>query len=144
MFANSTWIFNCNYRHSIQIITVGMLHDRVSDAGEHPCLTLKGWNSRIFLAYMDHCLEEQLRRNAESGKHDPELVLAMNATRALLLWFCKQESAHVLYLTEQEAIDISMAADTYLEFAEALARFASQNGCVRWKILPKHHVLRLI
>ena len=120
-----------------------MLHDRTTDAGEHPCLTLKGWNSRVFLAYMDHCIEEQLRRNAMSEKHDPELVLAMSATRALLLWFCKQESAHELYLTEEEAIAISSSADTYLEYAEALARFASSNKLMRWKILPKHHELWL-
>ena len=131
-------------RHSVQTITTGMLHDRSSDAGDHACLTLKAWNGRIFLAYLDHCLNHQLESNQASGRHDPELVLATVATRSLLLWFCEQEGAHKRYLTEEQARTIHRHGIQYLQYAEALSQHASGNNLLRWKVLPKHHDSRLI
>ena len=116
-----------------------MLHDSTSDAGDHPVLTLKAWNSRVWLAYMDHCLEKQLEKNRVSGTQDREMLVAMVATRNLLLWFCEQEAAHRLYLTESQAEVIHGHAMEYLKYAESLAQYASSAGTLRWKILPKHH-----
>ena len=116
-----------------------MLHDFASDAGDHPVLTLKAWNSRIWLAYMDHCMEKQLEKNQAAGVQDREVLLAMAGTRSLLLWFCEQEAAHRLYLTETQATAIHGHACEYLKYAQALALHASGAGVLRWKILPKHH-----
>ena len=123
-------------------ITAGMLHDRGSDAGDHACLTLKAWNGRVFLAYLDCCLNQQLQSNQASGRHDPELILATVATRSLLLWFCEQEGSHRRYLTEGQAETIHRHGIQYLQHAAALAKHASSNNLLRWKVLPKHHVSR--
>ena len=116
-----------------------MLHDSTTDAGDHPVLTLKAWNSRIWLAYMDHCIEKQLEKNQAAGVQDREMLLAMAATRNLLLWFCEQEAADQLYLTESQAATIHAHACEYLKYAQALAQYASAAGALQWKILPKHH-----
>ncbi|CAE7468247.1 unnamed protein product [Symbiodinium microadriaticum] len=125
--------------HSINTITPGMLHDSTSDAGDHPVLTLKAWNSRVWLAYMDHCMGQQHETNLAAGIQDREMLLAVAATRNLLLWFCEQEAANQLYLTESEAETIYKHAMEYLKYAQALAQHASDAGVLRWKILPKHH-----
>ena len=116
-----------------------MLHDSTSDAGDHPVLTLKAWNSRVWLAYMDHCMGQQHETNLAAGIQDREMLLAVAATRNLLLWFCEQEAANQLYLTESEAETIYKHAMEYLKYAQALAQHASDAGVLRWKILPKHH-----
>ncbi|CAE7369126.1 RE2 [Symbiodinium sp. CCMP2592] len=125
--------------HSIQTITPGMLHDSTTDAGDFPVLTLKAWNSRIWLAYMDHCIEKQLWKNHAAGVQDREMVLAGAATRNLVLWFCEQEAADRFYLTESQAATIHRHACEYLKYAQALAKHASGAVVLQWKILPKHH-----
>ena len=91
----------------------------------------------MFAIYLDVCAQDQVQRNQT---HDPELLLAAMASRALVLWYLLQEKANKIYLTVVEAANIAENGWTYLRTVTALARFASLNGILRWKILPKHHV----
>ena len=126
-------------RHSICTITVGMLRDRSSDAGDHPCLTLKAWNTRVFAIYLDVCLQQQLAADKAAGHSDVELLLAAVASRALVLWFLDQEKAHNRFLTPEQASCIAGHGWKYLETLAALATWATSRSVLRWKILPKHH-----
>ena len=119
------------------ILTPGMLRDRTAESGSHACLTLKAWNTRVFLVFLDHVFQEHLANH--DGANDVELLLAAASTKSLTLWFLEQETANRRFLSAAEARSIAGHGMEYLGFIEALARCATQNGILRWKLLPKHH-----
>ena len=116
-----------------------MLRDRTADSGSHACLTLKAWNTRVFLVFLDHVFQEYLASHPHESANDVELLLAASATKSLTLWFFEQEAADRRFLSLAEAQSIAGHGMRYLGFVEALARFATANGILRWKLLPKHH-----
>ena len=128
-------------RHSVPIITAGMLRD--ADAGDHVCLTLKAWNIRVLLAYLDVCLLKQLQLD-EAANREPhaEVLLAACATRELVYWFLEQEAADRRYLLPEQARSICNHGDEYLKYAEKLSIYASTHSILRWKVLPKMHAAR--
>ena len=74
-------------RHSVPWLTVGMMHD--ASAGAYACLTLKAYNGRIFLGFLNACLSALVSKGTASA----EVSLAALATRTLLHWFHVQETA---------------------------------------------------
>ena len=120
------------------IITTGMLRDPGSETGNHACLTLKAWNTRVFAVYLNECLVDCLATHPGASDSDPELLLAAAATRSLVLWFLEQEKGQ-RFLTAAEASAIAEHGRNYLQLVEALARHATQHRILRWKLLPKHH-----
>ena len=116
-----------------------MLHDRSSEAGSHANLTLKAWNTRVFMAYLNECLASYISENRVSAGSDLELLLAASGTRSMVLWFWEQERANRRFLTLAQAESIAGHGWEYLKTVSALARDATANGRLRWKIIPKHH-----
>ena len=116
-----------------------MMRDK-SEAGEHCCLTLKAWNTRVFLAFLEVRLRQQIQRDETAGRDvNPELLFASLATFELVSWFLKQEEADRRYLRPEQAAAISKHGHNYLKYIQNLSRFAAANALLRWKILPKHH-----
>ena len=117
-----------------------MLRDK-SEAGEFSYLSLKAWNTRLFLAFLEGCLRQQLQHDEMAGRapSNPELILASLATYELVSWFLRQEEADRRYLLPEQAAAIARHGDNYLKYLQNLSRLASANFLLRWKVLPKHH-----
>lgn len=58
-------VWNKHYlRHSQGYLTAGMLH-----AGEgYPCLTIKAWNGRLLVIFLDRCLRAYLQSKRDAGE----------------------------------------------------------------------------
>ena len=73
-------------RHSQGYLTAGMLH-----AEGHPCLTIKAWNGRLMIIFLDRCLRGYLQSVRESGS-TPVLKLLLHQlllvqfVLGLMLW----------------------------------------------------------
>ena len=68
--------------------------------------------------------------------------MASTGCSSLCTWFDKSERCG-RYLTKDEAAEIGHAGRVYLSMCEQLARHAARTNTVRWKLVPKHHVLWL-
>ena len=87
-------------RHSVGWITTGMMHDTAT--GSYACLTLKAYNGRLFVAFLDVCLASHISSTAAPT---PECKMAKSCTEALMLWFGQQENAP-RFLTDQTPANI--------------------------------------
>ena len=92
----------------------------------------------MFLVYLYESLNKYLEDNPAAGNSDAELLMATAASRSLVLWYSEQERA-ARYLTAAEAASIAEHGWNYLRLVEALARQATRDCILRWKLLPKHH-----
>ena len=103
-------------RHSQGYLTVGMLH-----AEGFPCLTIKAWNGRLFLIFLDICLSSQIDTLKQAGQQPGvELLHASLVTRCLCSWFDKVERCG-RYLDPQDANDIMNIGKTFLMVYQKLA-----------------------
>lgn len=122
-------------RHSQGYLTVGMLH-----ADNFPCLTVKAWNGRLLLIFLDRCLEAKLASLRTSGAQpDVEILNASVATRALCKWFDLVERSG-RFLEQSAADDIFRTGMLFLAVYERLALHSCAAGGRRWKYLAKLHV----
>ena len=115
----------------------GHLHD--ASVGNFPCLTLKAYNSRIWLAYMDACLED-LRARSAIADANLEIDLAWMAVHHMVRWFHIMETSPRRYVSSAQAAGMMEAGKRFLKVSQTLAQYAVDRNLLRWKVLPKHHV----
>ena len=72
-----------------------MMHDAAT--GSFACLTLKAYNGRLFLGFLNVCLASHISSTADTT---PECRVAKLCTDTLLLWFGQQENAS-RFLTDE-------------------------------------------
>ena len=122
-------------RHSQGYLTAGMLH-----AEGNPCLTIKAWNGRLMIIFLDRCLRGYLQSVRESGSTPcVEAVTASVAARAICAWFDAVERAG-RYLTQSEATSIYSYGMSFLQSYSRLGIQSVLSGSRRWKYIPKLHV----
>jgi hypothetical protein len=130
-------VWNKHYlRHSQGYLTAGMLH-----AGEgYPCLTIKAWNGRLLVIFLDRCLRAYLQTKRDAGETPcAEVISASVAARAICAWFDAVERAG-RYLTQSEASWIYRYGLSFLKSYSRLAIQSALSGTHRWKYIPKLHV----
>ena len=122
-------------RHSVGFLIPAHLHDAA--VGNFPCLTLKAYNSRVWLAYMDVCFEEIFAKSPDNV----EIKLAFMAIRHLVRWHHLMETAPRRYVSAGQAAAMFDAGIRFLRVSQLLVHWAASNNLLRWKVIPKHHVL---
>ncbi len=128
-------LFCGQLRHSQGYLTAGMLH-----AEGFPCLTIKAWNGRLFLIFLDVCLSAQIDVLKQASQQPSmELLHASVVTRSLCAWFDKVERCG-RYLDPQDADEIMNIGNTFLMTYQGLAWASVIEKTGRWKFLPKLHV----
>ena len=120
--------------HSQGPLTGGLLQE-----DPYPSLNLKAWNGRVFLIFLDLCIALLAKSVALD---DSEPHLASLACSSLCTWFDRTERVG-RYLTSAQAGEIAGAGRATLEAYETLAHHAQSMNVVRWKTVPKMHVIRL-
>lgn len=129
------WVWLEHLRHSQGYLTAGMLH-----AESHPCLTIKAWNGRLMIIFLDICLRAYLKSARDAGS-DPgvEVTNAALAARSMCAWFDAVERGG-RYLSQSEAASIFKFGMTFLKSYSRLGIQSVLSGSRRWKYLPKLHV----
>ena len=116
-------------------MTPGMLHSE----GGFPCLTVKAWNGRLLLIFIDLCLSAKLKAVKDSGEQcSVELLNACVAARSMAGWFDKVERGG-RYLAAAEAEAIYKDGMSYVKAYERLAHASNLSGGSRWRYQPKLH-----
>lgn len=113
-----------------------MLH-----AEGNPCLTIKAWNGRLMLIFLDQCLATYIKGMHDAGS--PVAVEVLNtsvATRAMAAWFDSVERSGRI-LSPSEARSIYNFGMTFLKAYHRLGVQAAVTGSRRWKFIPKLHVV---
>ena len=104
-----------------------------------PCLTIKAWNGRLLLIFVDRCLETQIKNEkGQSQRVDVELLNAAIATRALCRWFDLIERSP-RFLKQHVADEIFKAGMLFLATYNRLALHSVIQKGFRWKFLAKLH-----
>ena len=98
-----------------------------------PLLALKAFNGRIFVMFLERCLEILKR-----GDETREVFAAHAACVAICCWFDHVERAP-RYLSDEQVTGITKAGTTFLRAIELLARIGVAEQKARWKLLPKAH-----
>ena len=126
----------CVYlRHSQGYLTAGMLH-----AEGFPCLTIKAFNGRLMVVFLDLSLAAFIKKTRDSGgAPSAEVLNASIATRAICMWFDAVERGG-RYLSQSEANDIYKYGLSFLKAYQRLAVTAVLTQSRRWKYLPKLHI----
>lgn len=130
-------MFSKQVRHSQGYVTVGMLH-----ADTFPCLTLKAFNGRLIVIFLDLCLRTYIQ-NTRGGGMDPsmETINASAACQAICFWFdCVERAGR--YLTQEQANRIYHHGLTFLCAYQRLGVDSVLAGTKRWKYLPKLHIFK--
>ena len=117
-------------------LTAGMLY---GECGPWPCLTLKAHSGKIFLIYLGGCLRDLLSRKPG----DTEIRLASMSTDCLLRWFHLIETSPKRFVNQEQGQQIANAGYSFQRLARALAQFGVRASVMRWKLLPKFHVVWL-
>ncbi|CAE7207120.1 unnamed protein product, partial [Symbiodinium sp. CCMP2456] len=123
------WASANRVQHSQNHLTAGMI-----TRDPYPSLNLKAWNGRVFVVFLEICL------NAAVAMYDDdrELELAAAAATCIAVWFDRSERAS-RYLTESEADTICEAGLKFIAYYEALARHCIHADVARFKVIPKLH-----
>lgn len=105
-----------------------------------PCLTIKAYNGRLFVIFMDICLSAHIDKIKQSGQHpSTEVLNASVAIRSLCSWFDKVERCG-RYLDPHDADEIMKVGMAFLMAYQRLAWMSVIEKIGRWKYLPKLHV----
>jgi hypothetical protein len=102
-------------------------------------LTVKAWNGRLLLIFIDRCLEAKIRNVRVAGEQPSvELLNASLATKSLCKWFDLVERSP-RYLQQSVADEIFDAGQVFLKTYLRLALHSLIEKSQRWKFLPKLH-----
>ena len=104
----------------------------------YPCLTIKAYNGRLLLAFLDVCMEN-LSMRIPADEPAMEIRNAFLASRAMVCWFDRVER-NGYFLTQDQADEIFSFGQMYLKTFVRLALGALRGNKKRWKYQPKLHV----
>lgn len=134
-----SWYPSAHPRHSQGYLTVGMLH-----SDKFPMLTVKAWNGRLILIFINRCLQTKISDEKNQGHQcSVELLNAALAVQCLCRWFDLTERSG-RYLEPTVAEEIYESGVKFLSTYLRLATDAVLDKKTRWKVIPKHHVFRHI
>ena len=111
-----------------------MLHT----ADTYPCLTVKAWNGRLLLVWLDVCLPAMMTR--AGAEASVELRNAALAARALTAFYDRIERSP-RYLSEEQAQSIWKYGYAFLAAYQRLAKATFLDGERRWRYIPKLHAM---
>ena len=104
-----------------------------------PCLTVKAWNGRLLVIFIDRCLEAKIKSERDSNQQPGvELLNASVGTRSICRWFdlVERSPRNLEQQVANEIFDCGMCfLASYLRLA---VHSVIQNGR-RWKFLAKLH-----
>ena len=127
------WASSCGVPHSQGFILPGHLYHG-KQGRDYPLLTLKAFNSRVFLPFLCLCLSILY-----SSCKDLEVGLAYVACQRLSAWFDLLERCD-RYLEQWQAAELHEHARVFVTFYLRLAKMCVGAKVLRYQVTPKLHV----